>query len=147
MLLCWALIWWVCQSSVSTKVGGISREELKWQRVEAGNEVLPCSHLTFLLSVHSNLLQFIRMGLVKRVYKLHYLLLFKLTLMKSNMTLKRFFKTIEENTNEASTGKQQENGWASKSPSTSSSPLLYSRNCDDLIKSDKKLAKKYDNIK
>lgn len=62
--------------------------------------------------------------------------------MKSTMTSERFFTTIEENINKESTGKQQENGWAGTSPSISSSLTLCGRNRDDLIKSDKKLAKK-----
>lgn len=62
--------------------------------------------------------------------------------MKSTMTSERFFTTIEENINKESTGKQQENGWAGTSPSINSSLTLCGRNRDDLIKSDKKLAKK-----
>ncbi|CAM4646942.1 unnamed protein product [Lepidochelys kempii] len=55
---------------------------------------------------------------------------------------------IEDNTNNASTSEQQENGRANSSPTpsmSSSSPTLRGKNNDDLIRSDKKSAKKIRN--
>lgn len=55
---------------------------------------------------------------------------------------------IEDNTNNASTSEQQENGRADSSPTpstSSSSATLRGKNNDDLIRSDKKSAKKIRN--
>lgn len=76
------------------------------------------------------------MSLPKEVHKLYYLGLITLTLMKSTMTFQSFFKTLDENINKASKRRKTVRVAELVLPPCKFLTTLYSRNHDDLIRSD-----------
>lgn len=124
---------------------GIPGEEWVLHNAEVGWQWHPHSFVHFSVLWHTA----VYMCPVKWIYGLYYLVVTKLTVTKWSSGLKRFLKKtlqVEVNTNNTSTNKQESCRADTSAPSTSpSSTTLHGSINDNLIKFDKKLAKKIQN--